>query len=136
MSPRPSARERSKQKQLEDFSSLGENEPAEDYQDYETICGLFTLILRNLATSSRHDPTQLPSPLKAEKGDRKLRSREREAGRNRRPRKNEDSGLLPSDCSASLSATRMHMDSHKFRLSKLDIHFKNRVKLVHEVDGK
>ena len=81
MSPRPSAKERSKQKQLEDFSSLGENEPAEDHQDYDIICRLFTLILRNLATSSRHDPTQLPSPLKAEKGDRKLRSREREAGR-------------------------------------------------------
>ena len=81
MSPRASARERSKQKQLEDFSSLGENEPAEDHQGYDTICGLFTLNLRNLATSIRHDPTQLPSPLKAEKGDRKLRSREREVGR-------------------------------------------------------
>ena len=81
MCPRASAKERSEQKHLEDFSSLGENEPAEDHQDYDTICGLFTLILRNTATSIRHDPTQLPSPLEAEKGDRKLKSREREAGR-------------------------------------------------------
>lgn len=73
IAPRAPVRERPKQRQLEDFSSLGVDEHGESQEDDATTCGLPTLRPRNVATVVRHDPTQLPSPLEAEKGGRKLR---------------------------------------------------------------
>ena len=90
-------------------------------------------------------PPSFPALWKQRKGTGNSSPEKERLEGNRRPRKSEDSGFSQPALRVNpaspwlaqpLSATCMCMDTHKFRLSKLDICFKNRVKCVHEVDGK